>query len=123
MTDDSYMKRPEITRTNEYLAKDQRKMLDFQRRKLKYSEENIRKDFNAFLGSKFYENIQRVFNQCWTICGEPEIQSDSISLTTSYDKFFKNKKKFPDTSCLNNCVSKKEESYQMLVQVNISINI
>lgn len=115
----STFRRPEITRSSDNLAKDQRKMLETQRRRLQFTENIQRREFNALIESKIYSNFQNNVDYCMNICENKKQTILASPLSQLYsDSNGKNSVKTDlNMSCLNNCIQKKYESFDMLMHV------
>ena len=107
--------RPEISRTNDLLAKDQRKIVDFQKKQLEMLELNNKSEIDAFLRSKIYSNLQKNVEFCVNFCYKDSKPSyDSPIRRRNVEDFN------PDEGCLDKCISKKSESFSLLVEVKFS---
>jgi len=106
------MNRPEITRSNEYLAKDQREMIDKQKRKLEFIESQNSKIFNAILASKIFSNFHKSADDCLNLCID---QPDKNSIETPFARILTESKSIKNSLCWKNCLSKRKESFEMLI--------
>lgn len=105
--------RPEIARHNDLMAKDQRKIIDFQRKQLERAEINTKLNIEGYLKSKFFSNIQSNVGFCMNYC--------SMDKTQKFDSPLRRRTAFRseiDGDCVDRCVFKRFESFTLLVDVN-----
>lgn len=117
MQNSTLRNRPEIERANDYLSKEQRTLLETQKKRIEYYENKKKKEIDALVGIKYFENIQRSLDLCWEKClNKTKEMSSSIS---PMNKLYPNKTSSvlntSERKCAKNCLLKKEESFQMLL--------
>jgi hypothetical protein len=120
-------KRPEITRSFETLAKDQREIIDEQRKKNELKIKIRNADFIGLINSKIYSYAELSADNCIKQCHKNK-SLDINTITDSNEPVFSfylessRKKELMkqeiNMKCYDNCVNKKMESYKMLINVN-----
>ena len=116
-------RRPEITRTNDMLAQDQRKIIERQQRQLEFLEENSRNELFGLINSKIYANIENNVDFCFNYCKNKKVEGGGLN--TPFGRFNNTEEKASDSvnlECFDNCVVKKGESYKMLLIVNLLLD-
>ena len=105
-------RRPEITRTNDLLAQDQRRVIEYQSRRL----ENIeRKSVAMLLGnikSKIFSNTQSNADFCFNFC----LKKNTARLDSPLARQ-KELTEETDRDCFQRCILKRAESFNMLLVV------
>ncbi len=111
-------RRPEITRTNDLLAKDQRTTIELQRKKLEFVENTNRSDLIGLVNSKIYSNVEMNADFCRNYCEEEIINPKQLlNSPVNNNKVFKQQ----NQNCLNLCVEKRGESFRMLMNVKFNL--
>ena len=108
-------RRPEIVRANDLLAQDQRKIVERQTRRIEAQEKKTRNELTGFINSKIYANLENSINACLNLCRNSNSQEEGISLP--FRKTEIGFAKETNNNCFKNCVSKKYESFDMLLNV------
>ncbi len=113
-------RRPEITRENDLLAQDQRRIIELQRRKLEHQDKQTRTELVALINSKIFANIQNNVDSCLKFCkkGDKKIQLQGGNLDSPFKRLNFKEENLMDgveISCLDHCVKKKNESFKMLL--------
>lgn len=120
-------KRPEITRSFETLAKDQREIIEKQKKKNELNYKIRSMEILGLINSKIYSYAEFSADNCIRQChkyksveGNSENGSVfSFHLETSRKRDFM--KEEINMKCYDNCVNKKMESFKMLINVRIII--
>ena len=113
-------RRPEITRENDLLAQDQRRIIEFQRKKLEHQDKQTRTELVALINSKIFANIQNNVDSCLKFCkkGGNKILLQGGNLDSPFKRLNIKEENLidgVDINCLDYCVKKKNESYKMLL--------
>jgi hypothetical protein len=108
-------RRPEIVRANDLLAQDQRKIIERQTKRIEAQEKKSRNELFGFINSKIYANLENSINVCFNLCRNSNSQEEGVRLP--YIKTQLDFTKEINNSCFKNCVSKKYESFDMLLNV------
>jgi hypothetical protein len=123
-------KRPEITRTFETLAKDQREIIEEQKRKNEITQKNRNSDFFGFINSKIYSYAELSTDSCINKCDNNKQRENSQGILLNKAEFsfnlgYTTKNEFMrneiNRKCFDNCVNKKMESFRILINVRIII--
>ncbi len=117
-------RRPEITRNNDLLAQDQRKILEYQRKQLENLEQRNRSELFGLINSKIYSNLQENADFCFDMCtkGAKATLNTLKGLSTPLSNTNKHLEMETDFGCLDKCMLKKGESFKMLLFVIIYFN-
>lgn len=115
MKNERIINRPEITRENEFLASDQRKLMESQTRRMVMNQKIFIKQTKALIENKIMSNFKINAAKCNAICVEDKFSRIGIAnKAMGMDGNIKNSK---EIKCLENCLGKKNESYAMLIEV------
>ncbi len=107
-------RRPELTRVNDLLAQDQRRILEDQKKRLERQEKVSRSILIGTIKSKYYSNANFNANYCYNLC----TKKHSAPLNSPLSKVKETEIK-ADEECLAKCMLKKGESFNMLIDVII----
>jgi hypothetical protein len=114
-------RRPEITRENDLLAQDQRRIIDVQKRRLENEEKRGRMELMGLINSKVFSNLQFNVDTCLKQCKLNNFNKEESSRPKLDSPFMRLNKKEEhstdgvDMKCFDFCVKKRTESYKMLV--------
>ena len=121
-------KRPEITRTQEVLAKDQREIINDQKKKNELLQKHKNMEMFGLINSKIYSYVELSSDICMKKCNKNIKNKDentlldtsvfNINIRTSgnNDNIMQN----INMECLDNCLNKKVESFRMLLNVKVN---
>ena len=125
--DHEHYQRPEITRTFETLAKDQREIIEEQKKRNEIKLNLTNLDFFGFINSKIYSYVELSTDICFKTCDNKNNQkNENREVLLNNSEFSFNLGYTPKTDlirdeinnkCFDNCMNKKIESFRMLINV------
>jgi hypothetical protein len=125
--DHEHYQRPEITRTFETLAKDQREIIEEQKKRNEIKLNLTNLDFFGFINSKIYSYVELSTDICFKRCDNKNNQkNENREVLLNNSEFSFNLGYTPKTDlirdginykCFDNCMNKKIESFRMLINV------
>lgn len=114
-------RRPEITRENDLLAQDQRRIIETQKRRLENLEKKGRLEIIGLINSKIFSNLQFGADACLKKCKLNNYKNKEPSGPVLDSPFKRLNKKEEhsmenvDINCFDFCVRKRVESYKILL--------
>jgi len=123
--DHEHYKRPEITRTFETLAKDQREIIEEQKVRNEIKQNLTNLDFFGFINSKIYSYVELSTDMCFKTCDNNQKKENGEVLLNNSEFSF-NLEYLPkrdlirdgiNNKCFDNCMKKKIDSFRMLINV------
>ena len=105
--------RPEITRTNDLLAQDQRQILEYQKKRIESTEKRNRSMIMGLIQSKIVSNLQYNTDFCYNLCLKQSPRTIDSPMVARMGA----KKSKISESCIEKCIGKRGESFNMLLVV------
>jgi hypothetical protein len=107
--------RPEITRTNDLVAQDQRQILEYQKKRLENIEKRNISLISGLIKSKRYSNLQYNSDFCYNYCVNEKNTTSTIDSPIKRRMTEQGSKLNND--CFDKCITKRGETFNMLLVV------